>query len=59
MKPTNELVQLLSDSKSRFSEIEYKTGITSQTLRNILTHPEHTRSRSVLIALNSFFNLQG
>lgn len=50
-----KLARLLIKNEARLSYIEHMTGVTKQTMRNIIADPEGKRQKTVINALNEFF----
>lgn len=51
-----QLAYKLALNKDRLVEIEVATGVTAQTMRNIIAKPEGKRQKAVIKALETYFN---
>lgn len=50
-----QLAKKLAKNKDRFPEIEVATGVTQQTMKNIVAEPSGKRQKSVIAMLTMFF----
>jgi hypothetical protein len=50
-----QLATKLNEERDNLAVIEAKTGVTAQTMKNIINDPEAKRSRVTIIALENYF----